>query len=260
MAVAIADASDPRLDPIRDVAGRRREGSVIVEGAIAVARALQGPAAVRSVFGTASQLARLDLEAGSAGCSAVFELEAEVLRAALGFDFHRGVVAVVDRPAARPERVEWVVAAPRWTVAVLERLADSTNVGAILRSAAALGIDLVVCDEAGADPYERRAIRASMGHGLVRPPWISNVGAAVAELVGYGAAVWAATTEGARPVSTCVRSDRMVILLGNEGAGLSPDALALATERVMIPVQPETDSLNVAAAAAVFFYSLGESR
>lgn len=252
----IEDSEDPRLDPIRDVAGRRREASVIVEGAIAVERALQGPTPVRAVFGTTRRLAGLELQ----GVPAVYELDAEVLRAALGFDFHRGVVAVVDRPAARPQRVESVVAKPRWTVAVLERLADPTNVGAILRSAAALGIELVVCDEAGADPYERRAIRASMGHGLLRPPWVANVGAALAELVRHGAAIWAATTDDARPLSSCPRSDRTVLVLGNEGAGLSADALAVATERVMIPIRLDTDSLNVAAAAAVFFYSLSASR
>lgn len=252
----IEDPEDPRLDPIRDVSGRRRDASVIVEGAIAVDRALQGPTTVRAVFGTTRRLARLDL----AGIPTVIELHAEVLRAALGFDFHRGVVAVVDRPAPRPPRVESIVEQPRWTIAVLERLADPTNVGAILRSAAALGIDLVVCDEAGADPFERRAIRASMGHGLLAPPWVVSVGAALAELARHGAAIWAATTDDARPLSGCPRSERTVLVLGNEGAGLSANALAVATERVMIPVQPDTDSLNVAAAAAVFFYSLSASR
>jgi len=168
-------------------------------------------------------------------------------------------VAVIDRPAPRPEHVEWVVAAPRWTIAVLERLADPTNVGAIMRSAAALGVDLVVCDNAGADPYERRAIRASMGHGLVRPPWVASIGEVLGELAGHDAAIWAATTEGARPLASCVRADRTVLLLGNEGGGLSAGTLAFATERVMVPVRPGTDSLNVAAAAAVFFYSLGSS-
>lgn len=254
--ITIEDPADPRLDPIRDVAGRRPDASVIVEGTIAVARALQGPATVRAVFGTASRLARLDLQQIPTVC----ELEAEVLRAALGFDFHRGVVAVVDRPAPRPHRVESILGRPRWTVAVLERLADPTNVGAILRSAAALGIDLVVCDEAGADPYERRAIRASMGHGLLRPPWVAHVHTVLAELARHGATVWAATTENASAVSSCTRSDRTVVLLGNEGTGLSAQTLAVATERVMIPIQPDTDSLNVAAAAAVFFYSLDASR
>jgi len=231
--------------------------SLVAEGAIIVQRALAGPCTVTAVVGTAAQLARLQ---ATQLPERVLEVSASLLSTVMGFDFHRGVVALVDRPPRCPTHVETVLAADSWTALVIERLADPANVGAVLRTAAALGTELVVCDAAGADPFGRRALRASMGHALVRSPWVcGDLPRTVARLRSHGATVLVATV-GSQSVdlATVVGANKLALVVGNEGDGLSPALLALADGGVMIPVAPGTDSLNVAAATAILLYTLGQ--
>lgn len=252
----IDDVDDPRLAPLRDLrsGGRGPDALLVIEGGLAVARALAGPLAVRAVVGTVSQLGRLD---AAMLPTEVWQVSASLLREVVGFDFHRGVIALAQRPPPEPPWLDALLGKPQWTAVVLERLADPANVGAVIRTAAALGVEVVVCDPAGADPFGRRALRASMGHALVRTPWVADLAATVGRLAACGAQVLAATTaDDAVALPDVVRAPRTVILLGNEGAGLSDALLAASSARVTIPIAAGSDSLNVAAAAAIMLYGL----
>jgi len=253
----VTDPEDPRLAALVDLPTRRggSRGPLVAEGAIVVQRALAGPCAVMLVVGTASQLARL--ERGDLP-EQVLEASAAMLSEVMGFDFHRGVVALVERPPRCPPQVEAVLARETWTALLVERLADPANVGAIVRTAAALGTDLVVCDAAGADPYTRRALRASMGHALVALPWVcDDLRGVVRRMQDAGATVLAATLDArSADVATVRRPAKLGLVVGNEGQGITPSLVALCDGGVMVPVAPGTDSLNVAAATAILLHSL----
>ena len=252
----VEDLDDPRLDPVRDLITRRNPDAVVVEGFVAVQRALAGPMTVRRLVATGSQLARLD---GSRLPASTLQVDTALMRQLVGFAFHRGVLAIVERPDPRPADLEERLA-PGFTAVVLERLADPVNVGAIVRTAAALGVDLVVC-AGGADPYSRRALRASMGHALRQPPWlVPSAADAIDTLADRGARILAATTAAhATDIDARRRQDgqAVALIVGNEGEGLSPETLARADAEVTIPIARGADSLNVAAAAAIALHALG---
>ncbi|MEM6995882.1 MAG: RNA methyltransferase [Myxococcota bacterium] len=253
----IEDAVDERLTALRDLPSRAgtRSEVVIIEGATAVGRALVGPLPLLAVVGTASHLSRLPAAQLPAD---VWQVEASLLSAVMGFDFHRGVVALAERPRGEPPGLTAALARPAWTIVVVERLADPANVGAIVRTAAVLGVDAVVCDAAGADPFARRALRASMGHALVDPPWVAeDLPAAVARLSDAGGQIVATTTDStATSLPEFVAADKTAVLFGNEGSGLSAALAARADAAVTIPIAPGSDSLNVAAAVAIVAYAL----
>jgi tRNA G18 (ribose-2'-O)-methylase SpoU len=259
------DLDDPRLDPYRALpSGAARTGPgrelFVVEGALAVERLLASELAVESVVCTPSQRGRLMIPAGVA----VFELSKPELAALTGFEFHRGVLASARRPPTRedlePELLAALRARPRLRIAVAERLADPRNLGAVVRNLAAFAGDLLLADAGGADPYSRLAIRAGVGN-LFRLPVqvVADLPATVAALAReLDATVLAATPD---PTAVDLRGftapDRLILLVGNEGAGLSPELLALADQRVRIPIDPSSDSINVAAATAVLLYAVG---
>jgi len=182
-----------------------------------------------------------------------------ILAEVLGYDLHRGCVAAARRPDLRA--VPWErVAARAPTVVAGEGLADPANVGALVRSCAALGADLLLLDRRGADPLTPRAVRAAMGTGfglaLAVPPDLTDAVREVQRRL--GARTVAAVVGGA---ATPLRDYRrppgaLLLLLGNEGAGLSPELIALADDAVTIPMAADVDSLNVAAASAVFLHAL----
>jgi tRNA G18 (ribose-2'-O)-methylase SpoU len=238
----------------------------IVEGALAVERLLEAVAGgaeleLESIVSTPSQRARLDVPAGVP----VVELSRRELAALAGFDFHRGVLACVRRPPLRRELEPWQVEQlrlrPRVTIVVAEGLADPRNLGALVRNAAAFAADLLIADARGADLYARLAIRAGVGNVFRVPTLVSDeLPATVAALAReVPASVVAATPDpAARELSSLVAPEKRVLLVGNEGAGLSDQLLALADVRVRIGVAPGSDSLNVAAASAVLLHALGQ--
>lgn len=179
----------------------------------------------------------------------------EVLRGITGFTVHRGFLASMQRKPAR--KVEDVVRGSRRLV-VLESIVDHTNVGAILRTAAGLGWDGVLIDDACADPLYRRSVRVSMGAALTLPwarvqPWSSLPKA----LDGF--TVMALTPDAsAQDLArlSAQPSDRVALVFGTEGVGLSPFALSMVQHHVRIPMQAGIDSLNVGAAAAIGLWQL----
>lgn len=145
-------------------------------------------------------------------------------------------------------------------VVVLEAVDNPTNLGAIVRSAAALGWDGLLLDPTSADPLARRALRVSMGLGLSLPfARTTREDDLVALLGGHGYDTWAMTPHGQSEDISAVRvtADRNALLLGSERSGLAADTLAASSHRVRIAMHGGTDSLNVGAAAAIALHSLG---
>lgn len=232
----------------RDVENDR----IVLEGRIALDRALAAGAPVEVVVTNATQLETLQVPRDTR----VFVTDRWGFEALMGYPFHRGIVGVLRRSRWRPELPNW--GSGRVFVPALCRLADPVNVGAILRSAAAFGASAVVVDRAGADPYSRRAMRASMGAAFTLPVWLSDPSDALAELRRARAdvRVLAASPRGEVRIDEVRPSDCDVVLFGHEGDGLDEAALAQADVRVSIPIDPRVDSLNVGASAAILLHAL----
>lgn len=260
--VDIDDPDDPRVDDFRDLSsadrrpdvpgGPARPGLVIGEGTLVVERMVGTRFTPRAFLGVDRKLAALDtaLAGVDAPC---YRATAEVMAQVVGFHLNRGVLASAARPA--PLDPADVVAGAR-TVAVLEGVNDHENLGSVFRNAAALGVDGVLFGPRCSDPLYRRAVRVSMGHVLrvpfaTLPTWPAGLG----WLRGEGFTVVALTPGGgAVPVAGALAGDRVALLLGAEGPGLTAEALAAADTRARIPMAAGVDSLNIATAAAVAFY------
>lgn len=265
--IPVDDPDDPRLAEYRslpDAELRRRiegpartgEGIFVAEGTLVIRRLLASPYRLRSVLVTPRQRDVLapELEAVDAP---VYVADQPVMNRVAGFDIHRGAVASADRRAL--PGVEEVIGSAR-LVAVLEDIVDHENLGGIFRNAAAFGVGAVLLSPRCADPLYRRSVRVSMGNVLHVPftrlsPWPSGL----ATLRRAGFRLLALTpAPHARPLRSVTprRSDRVAVMLGTEGPGLSGDALGRADELVRIPMAPGVDSLNVATAAAIAFHHL----
>lgn len=263
-AIGIEDADDPRLSDYRELsdqtARRRIEGDrfFIAEGPVALERLLMSDHRVRSVLVSEQKFERLASVLDPIGAP-VFVVERTLLRRIVGFDLHRGVIAAADR---RPARTldDLMVGSRR--LAVLEGLNDPENLGAIARSARALGIDGLVLDPTCIDPYTRRTVRVSMGE-ILHLPWCRVDAtdwpeATIDHLQGHGFETWALTpAHDADDIWDMTVPTRIAVMLGAEGPGLGRRTLAGATRRVRLPIRADVDSLNVAAAAAVTFAVLG---
>ena len=273
--VRIDDPDDPRLVDYRQLqraAHRPDPRRFIAESEHVVARLLASDFAVASVLGTASHLERLAPALAARPELQVFVAEQAVIAAAVGFNFHRGVAACGLRPAAfggwnnlseetsSPALSRLLGEKSRFTVVVAQGIADPANVGAIVRSARAFGVDLLVLDRRGADPLSRRAIRAAAGLVFAQPAVVvTELGAAVAALRAAGATVLAATlSPRARPLGQQTRPARLAVMVGSEGEGLPAALCAAADAEVTIPIAAGVDSLGVAAATAVLLHALAE--
>lgn len=258
----IDDPADPRVADfvsLTDVVLRRRlepaEGLFIAEGVQVVERALRAGYRLRSAFVSSKAVDLLrPLLAGAA--VPVFVADQDVIRRVAGFHVHRGVLASFARKPL-PSVDEVLRSARR--VVVLEDTNNPTNLGAVARSAAALGMDALLLSPECADPLYRRAVRVSMGEVFALryarfDAWPDGLPA----LADHGFRLLALTPDPrATPIADAHLSDRVAVLLGAEGPGVSAGAMARADERVRIPMAVGVDSLNVAAAAAVAFYVVG---
>jgi tRNA G18 (ribose-2'-O)-methylase SpoU len=190
-----------------------------------------------------------------------YRVEPEVMAAVVGFHLNRGVLAAARRPT---ELTPASVIAGARTVVVLEGVNDHENLGSIFRNAAGLGVDAVLFGTGCADPLYRRAVRVSMGHALLVPftrtaTWPGDLDM----LRDNGFRIAAMTPDaGAAPLAEAIpelRADRLAILVGAEGPGLTETAMRSSDLRVRIPMARGTDSLNVATAAALAFYERARS-
>ncbi|MDQ4086387.1 MAG: RNA methyltransferase [Actinomycetota bacterium] len=263
--IGIDDPRDPRLADyvdLRDVSLRKsleaEHGLFIAEGEKVVRRAVEAGHGVRSLLMARRWLPGLSdvLEATDAPCFLVSE---EVAEAVTGFHVHRGALASLRRRP--PESVDDVLAGAR-SVVVLEDIVDHTNVGAVFRTAAALGVDAVLLSPRCADPLYRRAVKVAMG-AVFSIPYARTEGwyDGLESLRGRGFRVVALTPAAdAVPLEEAVRADRVALVLGSEGHGLTHRWLTSADVRARIGMAPGVDSLNVAAAAAIGCYLLASSR
>lgn len=192
----------------------------------------------------------------------VYTASRELLTRLTGFELTRGSLAAFFRPEAKT--VEDLVKGAR-RVAILEAVSDSTNVGALFRSAAALGIDAVLVSPTCCDPLCRRAVRVSMGTVLL-VPW-ARIGESASDWPAAGIAKLHSL--GFKTVSMALRrdtvdiddpvllsEDKLAIILGTEGTGLTDETITLSDYTVRIPMERGVDSLNVGAAGAIAFWQL----
>jgi tRNA G18 (ribose-2'-O)-methylase SpoU len=257
----VDDPADPRLADYANLtdpeARRRIERDVlfIAEGPVAIEGLLSSGHRVRSVLVSSAKWERMApmLERLEAP---VYVAPVDVLAATVGFDLHRGAVAAADR---RPlPSIADVLRSSR-RIALLEGLNDPENLGAIARSARALGVDGLVLDPTCMDPYARRTVRVSMGEVLHLPvarvsdwPWLME------EVRAAGFETWALTPDAsADDLWRLQPPDRLALVLGAEGPGLRTATLRAVSRRVRIPIRDGVDSLNVAAAAAIAFAVTG---
>ena len=188
----------------------------------------------------------------------VFTAELEVLTQLTGFHLTRGMLCAMLRP--KLPSVEDICAGAR-RIAVLENVMNPTNIGAIFRSAAALGIDAVLLTADGSDPLYRRAVRVSMGT-VFQVPWtyLDDESSWVSQLHGLGFKTAAmALSDNSLTIydRQLAEVEKLAIVLGTEGDGLAAGTIAECDYTVRIPMSHGVDSLNVAAASAVAFYQLG---
>ena len=192
----------------------------------------------------------------------VYTADREVLAGLTGYQLTRGVLCAMRRPPL--PSVEAVCANAR-RVAVLEGIVDSTNIGAIFRSAAALNMDAVLVTPTCGDPLYRRAVRVSMGT-VFQIPW-TRIGSGVSEWpqrgiqrlreLGFKTAAMALSDTAISIEEPCLIAEKkLAIVLGTEGDGLVPRTIADCDYTVRIPMSHGVDSLNVAAASAVAFWQL----
>lgn len=259
--IRIDAPDDPRLADyreLRDAAARRRiEGDAffIAEGPVAIERLLASPHHVRSVLVSErkyERLAHLLDPLTTSRDAPVFVVDKALLADIVGFDLHRGAIAAADR---LPHPTLDEIAGTSRRIAVLEGLNDPENLGAIARSARALGVDALVLDPTCIDPYTRRSVRVSMGEILFLPSHRStDWPAALDRLHDHGFETWAMTPgHDSVDIWTLDVPERLAIVLGAEGPGLARRTLGTTTRQVRLPIRDDVDSLNVAAAAAVTF-------
>ncbi|MEU8349522.1 RNA methyltransferase [Streptomyces sp. NPDC048845] len=261
--VTVDDPGDPRLRDytgLTDVELRRRrepaEGLFIAEGEKVIRRAGQAGYAMRSMLLSEKWIDAMR-DVIDASTAPVYVVTPELAERVTGYHVHRGALASMGRrplPAARelPGRCR--------RVAVMEAVNDHTNIGAIFRSAAALGMDAVLLSPDCADPLYRRSVKVSMG-AVFSVPYarLDSWPHGLEEVREAGFRLLALTPdERAVPLTEALPGGpaRVALMLGAEGAGLSARALAAADERVRIPMAHGVDSLNVGAAAAVAFYAV----
>lgn len=187
----------------------------------------------------------------------VYTADRDVLAALTGYELTRGILCAMYRPV--PADVESLCAGAT-RIAVLESIVDTTNLGAIFRSAAALGMDAVLLSPNCCDPLNRRAVRVSMGT-VFRLPWTRldmqwpEAGLAKLRDMGFKTAAMALRDDAVSMEDPVLQSEeKLAILLGTEGTGLQPDTIRACDYTVRIPMRRGVDSLNVAAAAAVAFW------
>jgi len=259
---SIGDADDPRVSDFRrlnDQAARRdMEGDeyFLSEGWVSIERLIDSGHLFRSVLLSPSRVNRFRpyMDLPELDGVPVYVADRDVMHDIVGFDLPRGVLVSAVR---KPLRTVEHLAATSTRLIVLEALNDDENVGAIARAARAFDIDGMVLSPTCTDPYHRRTVRVSMGeilHMRVARAAPDEWPSALDTLYAHGFESWAMTpaADAVELWDACV-PERLAIMLGAEGPGLTRPALEAATEQVRIPISGVVGSLNVGHAAAITF-------
>ncbi len=263
--ITISDPDDPRVADYRqlnDQAARRAiEGDeyFLAEGWITIERVIDSGHEFRSVLLSPSRVNRFlpYLAVPQLLGVPVLVAEAEVMSRIVGFDLPRGVLVSAFR---QPLTTVQSLAKSSRRLIVLEALNDNENVGAIARAARAFGIDGIILSPTCTDPYYRRTVRVSMGeilHMRVARATPGEWPAVLEILHAAGFESWAMTPAAdADDLWSVTVPERLAIMLGAEGPGLTDLALSVATRRIRIPISRDVDSLNVGHAAAITFAAI----
>jgi tRNA G18 (ribose-2'-O)-methylase SpoU len=256
--IPLSSIDDPRIAPYRELNQRnltRQSGLFIAEGEKVVDRLIASDYIVESALAEPAFAQKLEHRLPAE--VPIYVASRPLLQETIGFHFHRGVLACGRRQPS--DSVERVIAKPTQTqptIVVCPDVQDPTNLGSIIRSAAAFGCAGVVLGAKCADPFSRRVLRVSMGAVLQIP--VIDSGNLAADLARLAAShfelIAAVIDDAAEPLASAHRGDRLALLVGSEGHGLSAEWLAMARRRVTIPMQLGIDSLNVAVATAVLLY------
>lgn len=266
--IEITDFSAPELDVYARLTGAQlracpQGGLFIAEGVTVIGHALDAGYRIASLL-----MERRHIAGKAAGLIArcgdvpVYTADSRTLEQLTGFALTRGVLAAFYRPEL-PTLAQVCAGARR--VAVLEGLNDPTNVGAVMRSAAALGMDAVLLTPSCCDPLHRRAVRVSMGT-VFQVPWTRigqqaqdwpEAGMMLLREMGFATVAMALSEDSVEIDDPClVREERLAVILGAEGDGLEKTTIARCDYTARIPMLHGVDSLNVAAASAVAFWQL----
>lgn len=247
--IPIASADDVRLDPYRSLRARESNEVLWAEGPTVVERLFTSGLRVRSVLLSPAAHRRLEPVVSRAGVP-VYVADQAVINEVVGFDLHRGAIAVADRPQLLPLDDVLSTMGAHARVLVLEGINDAENMGAIIRSARGLGADAIILDPTCADPYYRRSVRVSMGEVFHLPITRAPLEQVFTRLAAQGFEIWALTPRpDADAIGSLVVPARVALVLGAEGPGLSDDVLT-EHRNVRIPLRADVDSLNVGHAVA----------
>lgn len=260
--IKITSATDERVAPftsLTDKQLRSQENQIIVESPKVILTALRAgltPQAIlceeRHITGDAQNIinespSHIPLYTGSR----------DTLATITGYTLTRGVLCAMTRP--QPPALHQILSSAH-KILMLHGVCDTTNIGTIFRSAAALGIDAVLLSSDSCDPYNRRSIRTSMGSVFLVPwTWIPPGTEAIQILARHGFATAAmALRPDASPITslTLQNLSRIAIIVGTEGDGLPDNIISASTHRIIIPMCHGVDSLNVATAAAIAMWEL----
>ncbi len=270
--IAIDDPTDPRLAPYRDLKDRAlarheasgsRGGLFVGETAVVVERMLARPGLTVSVLVATNRAPWA--AALATGDVTVYVAPETVMSAVAGFPIHRGVLALGRRPVPQDLTLDAAVPGRRGqghlTVLVCEGITDPENIGLLFRNAAAFAADAVVLCPRTHDPLYRRALRVAVGHTVAMPwarakTWPGDL-ARLRDQWGL-TLLGASTTPSATAVGSVKPPERLGLVVGAEGSGLSAAAVGECDDVVRVPMARGVDSLNVGVAAAVLLHRLGE--
>ena len=263
----LTDFSAPELDVYARLTERQllhpedgSDGLFIAESPKVIARALDAGIVPVSLLVERRRLSDPEEREIIARCGGVpvFTADVEVLKALTGFPLTRGTLCAMRRPE---EPAPAAICARARRVAVMENIQNPTNLGALFRSAAALGADAVLLTEDCTDPLYRRCVRVSMGT-VFQVPWAHlpswpEPGLSTLRALGFKTAALALRDDSVPLDDPALRAEaRLALVLGTEGDGLAADTIAQCDYTVCIPMAHGVDSLNVAAAGAVAFWEL----
>jgi TrmH family RNA methyltransferase len=232
---------------VRDSKARRAQARALIEGTRLVSACIAAGGAIEELLVSQSGLARKEISGlvDRAGVELVVLSDA-VFRAVVDTETPQGIAAEIEIPAVAPALAE-----SRGGV-VMDRIQDAGNVGAILRSAAAFGVQDVLLSSGCADPWSPKVLRAAMGgHFSVRIGASRNP---IADVERFGGTVACAVPRGGVPIASADLKGPVLWILGSEADGVRGDLAARADLRVTIPMPGAIESMNVAAAAAICFY------
>ncbi|MCV3766031.1 TrmH family RNA methyltransferase [Rhizobium sp. TRM95796] len=266
--VRITDPADPRIRQFGDIRERdlrRTHGQFIAEGTV-VLRLLADAARRGGEFGAEAVFLLENRVAGLAEVIAAFPehvpvyvADRGVMNAVVGFDIHRGVLALGRRAVEPTIEARLATLSDHALVVAAIGIANHDNIGAIFRNAAAFGADAVLLDETCCDPLYRKALRVSVGAALKIP--YARAGSAadlISALDRRGFAVWGLSPSGGHDIREIGASRRMALLTGTEGEGLPPEVMK-AVRTARIPQAPGLDSLNAGVATGVALFAIASA-